>query len=114
MVTHQCPVGNFIGKKQDRMHCEAYGHAGEYILRSGKDSFLFDTDCQNCICTITAAAPLDIKADVNNFKINNFRINLSGENYVETTKILKEYEKYLSNKETLKYINQNIYDKSIL
>ena len=114
MVTHQCPVGNFIGKKQNRMHCEAYGHAGEYILRSGKDSFLFDTDCRNCICTITTAAPLDIKNDVNNFKINNFRINLSDENYMKTDKILKEYQKYLTNEKSLKFINQNIYDKSIL
>lgn len=114
MVTHQCPIGNFAGRKQNSIHCEKYGHPEEYTLRCGKESFRLDTDCGNCICTINTAAPIDIREDINSFNVKTFRINLSDEDGDEINKILKKYEKIISSNILLSSPVFNIYAKSVL
>ena len=114
MVTHQCPIGNFAGKKQNSIHCAKYGHREEYSLRCGKDTFRLDTDCQNCLCTIETAAPIDIRQDLNSFKVKTFRLNFSDETSEETVRILMIYENILKAKSFPKTVHQNIYDKSVL
>lgn len=114
MVTHQCPIGNFAGKKQNGIHCAKYGHSEKYTLRSGKDEFHLDTDCKNCICTIQTAAPIDIREDINSFKVKTFRLNFDDENYEDTVIILKNYEKILMSKVSSHTAIPNIYDKSVL
>ena len=114
MVTHQCPVGNFAGNKQDSIHCEKYGHGKVYTLLSGKDSFRLETDCGDCVCTITTSRPLDIGEDVNSFNVKAFRLNFTDESLGETELILKKYEQYLFSG-LLKYSEKsNIYDKTVL
>ena len=114
MVTHQCPVGNFAGNKQDSIHCEKYRHGKVYTLRSGKDSFRLETDCGDCVCTITTSHPLDIGEDVNSFKVKTFRLNFTDEYLGETELILKKYEKALSSGHLNKSEKTNIYDKTVL
>ncbi len=114
MVTHQCPIGNFAGRKQNSIHCAKYGHPEDYTLRCGKDSFRLDTDCRNCICTIGTAAPIDIREEINSFNVKTFRIELSDENSDETESILKKYEKALSSKVSLSSPASGIYGKSVL
>ena len=114
MVTHQCPVGNFAGNKQDSIHCEKYGHGKAYMLRSGKDSFRLETDCGDCVCTITTSLPLDIGEDVNSFKVKTFRLNFTDESQKVTELILKKYEQILFSGYLKKSENSNIYDKTVL
>ncbi len=114
MVTHQCPVGNFAGSKQDSIHCEKYGHGKDYVLLSGKDSFRLETDCDDCVCTITTSRPLDIEKDVNSFKVKTFRLNFIDESRKETELILKKYEQVLFSGLLHKSEKSNIYDKTVL
>ena len=114
MVTHQCPAGNFAGGKKDRMHCSRYGQSKGFSLRSGKDSFHLDTDCVNCICTITTDTPLDIREDIERFSVPLIRLNFSDENAGTAERILRDYEKLLATKKPAQAIPQNIYDKSVL
>lgn len=114
MVTHQCPIGNFAGRKQNSIHCAKYGHPEEYTLRCGKDSFRLDTDCRNCICTIGTAAPIDIREEINSFNVKTFRIELSEENSDVTERILKKYEKAINSKVSLSSPASGIYGKSVL
>ena len=114
MVTHQCPIGNFAGQKQDSIHCARYGHSENYTLRSGKDIFRMETDCGNCICTITTHRPLDIRDDLKSFNIKYFRLNFTDESESETELILKNFEHNLLDKKSHGSRNQNIYDKSVL
>ena len=114
MITHQCPVGNFAGGKKDRMHCSRYEQAKGFALRSGKDSFRLDTDCRNCICTITTDTPLDIREDIERFSVPLIRLNFTDENTETAGRILREYEKILTAKKPAQAIHPNIYDKSVL
>ena len=114
MVTHQCPVGNFAGQKQDAIHCKKYGRTEEYTLRSGKDTFRLETDCRNCVCTITTSRPLDIRDDLNSFKVKTFRLNFTNESTKEISQILKNFETNLMNPKSENKSKQNIYDKSVL
>lgn len=114
MVTHQCPIGNFAGQKQNAINCTKFGHAEEYTLRSGKDTFRLETDCRNCICSITTARPINIRDDLSSFKVKTFRLNFTKESAKEISQILKKFE---TNLISLRYENnqrQNIYDKSVL
>ena len=114
MVTHQCPVGNFAGKKTNQMHCQKYGCREDYTLRSGKDNFRLETDCKNCICTITTSDPLDIREDVNSFRVNTIRLNFTDENKAETAEILRIYRTILSSGKSSAQQKTNIYDKRVL
>lgn len=114
MVTHQCPIGNYAGKKYDHIHCEKYGHSQPYSLRCGKESFRLETDCKNCLCTITTSRPLDFREDLENFKVKTFRLNLTHENFEKTEQILKKYEQILKAENSEKSAAPNIYDKLIL
>lgn len=114
MITHQCPIGNFAGGKKDRMHCSRCGQAKSFALRSGKDSFRLDTDCVNCICTITTDTPLDIREDITRFSVPLIRLNFTDENAEKAASILREYEKILTAKKPAQVIRPNIYDKSVL
>ncbi|MBQ6505154.1 MAG: U32 family peptidase [Flexilinea sp.] len=114
MVTHQCPIGNFAGKKQNSIHCAKYGHPEKYTLRCGKDSFHLDTDCKNCLCTIQTTEPIDIRENINSFKVKTFRLNFDNEDYETTSNILKKYENILAGKVSSNTIVPNIYDKSVL
>ena len=114
MVTHQCPVGNFAGGKKDRMHCSCFGHAGDFTLRCGKETFRLDTDCPNCICTITTPDPLDIREDVNRFKVRSIRLDFTTESGKNTSRIIGEYERILASGKMPSSPVPNIYDKSVL
>ena len=114
MVTHQCPVGNFTGGKKDSIHCGKFGHRESYTLRSGKDSFRLETDCHDCICTITAQQPIDIRDDILSFNVKTFRLNFYDENYENTARILNIYESIINNTFHSVSHNENIYDKQIL
>ena len=114
MVTHQCPVGNFAGGKKDRMHCGCFGQARNFSLRCGKETFRLDTDCRNCICTITPADPIDIREDVNRFSVRSIRLNFTAESGKSADRIIREYEKILAFGKTPSSPVPNIYDKSVL
>lgn len=114
MVTHQCPIGNFAGKKQNSIHCAKYRHPEAYTLRCGQDIFRLDTDCKNCICTIETNTPIDIREDINSFKVKTFRLNFDDEDYEETVAVLKFYEKIMMGKVSSNAAVPNIYDKSVL
>ena len=114
MVTHQCPIGNFAGRKQNAIHCNKCGHTEEYTLRSGKDTFRLETDCRNCISTITTARPIDIRDDLSSFNVKTFRLNFTDESTKEISKILKKFEENLMSKKIVKNQRQSIYDKSVL
>ena len=114
MVTHQCPIGNFVGKKQSGMYCAKRGHSEEYLLRSGKDVFRMETDCDSCLCTITTSRPLDIRDDLNSFKVKILRLNFTSESGNETTQILKKFDSNLKGKKSHSSQNKQIYDKSVL
>lgn len=114
MVTHQCPIGNFDGKKQNSIHCKKFGHDERYTLRSGKDEFLLVTDCRSCICTVETISPIDIREDIGSFKVKTFRLNFSDESAEKTEQILKKYEKMLSVEVSPVSQAPNIYDKSVL
>lgn len=114
MITHQCPIGNFAGKKQNHKYCEKRGHTDGYSLRSGKDNFRLETDCENCLCTITTTVPLDIGEDINSFSVKTFRLNFFDETPKECNEIIKKYELILNGKRSEKTHLPNIYDKSVL
>ena len=114
MVTHQCPIGNFSGKKQNGMYCAKRGHSDEYLLRSGRDVFRLETDCKNCLCTITTSHPLDIRGDLNSFKVKTFRLNFSNESRSETAQILKNFEINLKGGKQNTSQDIQIYGKSVL
>lgn len=114
MVTHQCPIGNFVGKKQSGMYCAKRGHSEEYLLRSGKDVFRMETDCESCLCTITTSRPLDIRDDLNSFKVKILRLNFTSESGNETTQILKKFDSNLKDKKSHSSQSKQIYDKSVL
>lgn len=114
MVTHQCPVGNFAGGKKDSIHCGKFGHRESYTLRSGKDSFRLETDCRDCICTITTQQPIDIRADIHSFNVKTFRLNFYDESYENTARIFKIYENIINNTSHSVSPNENIYNKQIL
>lgn len=114
MVTHQCPIGNFAGGKQDRMHCGYFGHTEGFALHTDKDSFRLDTDCRNCICTITTGERLDIRGDLHNFDVPLIRLNFSDEDGRTAARLLREYEKILSDTRPAGPARPNIYDKSVL
>jgi len=114
MVTHQCPVGNFAGKKQDRIFCEKRNHGEQFQLRSGKDVFDLDTDCRNCVCTVMTAAPLDIGQDICNFDVSLIRLNFMNESAAETEAVIRRYEKILASGKVSGPVRENIYDKSVL
>lgn len=114
MVTHQCPVGNFAGQKKDRMHCRLRGHSEGYSLHTPADDFRLETDCRNCICTITTAEPIDIADVINTFNIKTIRLNFTDESFEKISEILRKYESALENR--LKKISgqASIYDKAVL
>ena len=114
MVTHQCPVGNFASGKKDSIHCGKFGHRESYTLRSGKDSFRLETDCRDCICTITTQQPIDIRDDIHSFNVKTFRLNFYDESYENTSRIFKIYENIINNTSHSVSPNENIYDKQIL
>ena len=114
MVTHQCPVGNFAGKKEDHIHCERYGHRESYSLRSGKEEFLLDTDCRNCVCTITSDKPLDIGEEIRDFDVPVFRLNFTRESGPETGAVLRRYERILHSGAPSGKSRKTIYGKSVL
>ena len=114
MVTHQCPVGNFTGGKKDSIHCTKFGHSEIYTLRSGKDSFRLETDCRDCLCTITTQQPIDIRDSILYFNVKTFRLNFYNENYENTVRILKIYESIINNTSHSVSLNGNIYDNQIL
>ena len=113
MVTHQCPIGNFIGGKQNRMYCSRRGHTERYMLRCGKVSFLLRPDCENCICTILTAEPLDIRGDMLSFKVGRVRLNFMDENAETTERIIRSCEAILSGRSRIPAA-PSIYDKSVL
>ena len=78
------------------------------------DAFRLETDCRNCICTITTSHPIDIGDELNSFQVNTFRLNFTNENMKETISILKKYERILINGNQGFSSNINIYDKSVL
>ncbi len=114
MVTHQCPVGNFAGNKQDRIFCGKRFHAEQYQLRSGKDVFDLETDCRDCVCTVMTAAPLDIRQDIFNFDVSLIRLNFTNESAAETEAVIRRYEKILASGKASGVVRENIYDKSVL
>ena len=114
MVTHQCPVGNFCGGKRNSIHCQKYAHNERFTLCSGRDEFHLDTDCPNCLCTIETSEPIDIRENINSFKVKTVRLNFSDESPEKMTSVLKKYEKILTAESFLKSHPANIYDKSVL
>ena len=115
MVTHQCPVGNFAGKKTDRMYCGYRGKTGGYSLRCGKEVFRLETDCRNCICTITTAEPLDIREDVDRFDVQTVRLDFTKEDGKTAGRIIREYGRILtSGRVSSASPSLNIYSKSVL
>ena len=114
MVTHQCPVGNYAGGKADRIFCSRRGHAEKYTLRTGNDIFRLETDCRNCICTITTDEPLDIREDVNRFNTGSIRLNFADEDGKTAERIIREYGKILASGKIPSVPIPNIYDKSVL
>ena len=114
MVTHQCPIGNFVGGKKDRMYCGCRGKTTGYALRCGKEIFRLETDCRNCICTITTAEPLDIREDVNRFDVQSVRLNFTDEDGKTAGRIIRDYGKILASGRVPAAPAPNIYDKSVL
>ncbi|MBR6090785.1 MAG: U32 family peptidase, partial [Anaerolineaceae bacterium] len=114
MVTHQCPVGNFAGEKRNRIFCGKRYHPEAYTLRSDSNCFRLDTDCRFCLCTITGAEPLDIREDINFFKVDQFRLDFTTESEAKTAEILKIYEAILSSPDPKCHPAPNLYDKSVL
>ncbi len=114
MVTHQCPIGNFAGRKKDRIHCACYKHSDGFILRSGKDRFIPDTDCLNCVCTIIQEEPLDIRENLLLFGVPRIRLDFTGEDAETATRLIRDYEKILASGKPGTSAEPNIYDKSVL
>ena len=114
MVTHQCPVGNFAGNKQDRMYCRKRGSRERYQLRAGKDIFDLDTNCRDCVCTVMTADPLDIRQDVDHFDVPLVRLNFTNESRAEAEAVLRRYEKIIVSGSSGPTGRENIYDKSVL
>ena len=114
MVTHQCPIGNYAGGKSDRIYCACRGKTSGYVLRSGKDVFRLETDCRNCICTVTTAEPIDIREDVNRFDVHTVRLNFTDEDGKTAERIIREYGRILSSGRIPASPAPNIYDKSVL
>ena len=114
MITHQCPIGNFVGSKKDHMYCKAREHREIYRLRCGKEEFRLDTDCRNCLCTVTTSEPLDIGDDVNNFQTASIRLIFTEESGSETRQIIRRYEKILCSGKPPRTAVPNIYGQSVL
>ncbi len=114
MVTHQCPIGNFAGGKQDRIHCERYGHTEDWYLVSGRDRFFLDTDCRNCVCTVTAFEPLDIREDVNSFSVGSVRLDFTREDPETVGRLIREYGRILTSGKTSASRSLNIYGMTVL
>lgn len=114
MVTHQCPIGNFAGGKKDRMHCERFGKSETFALRSEKEEFRLETDCANCLCTVTTPEPLDLREDVTRFEVSRIRLNFTDEDYAAADRILRDYERILTSQKPPHTVRPNIYDQSVL
>ena len=82
--------------------------------RCGKEIFRLDTDCRNCICTITTSEPLDIREDVNRFDVHMIRLNFTNEDRKTAGRIIREYSRILSSGRIPSASAPNIYDKSVL
>ena len=87
MVTHQCPIGNYVGHKTKDMYCDRYNHGESYKLVSNTNEFDLVTDCGNCLCTIYGKA-IDETAATKKFSSRFIRYDFVNETGQEVNKIL--------------------------
>lgn len=96
MITHQCPIGNFIGGKKNGMHCRYRGQDKKAYLQDDKNSFLLKTDCLNCICTVYSDKPADCINSLDYFNCRYCRLDFMMETGQEVRKVLERYKKKIA------------------
>ncbi|MBQ9036553.1 MAG: U32 family peptidase [Erysipelotrichaceae bacterium] len=114
MVTNQCPIGNYAGHKLDSMYCEKYGHKNQYYLKNGSNSFPLITDCKNCVCQIYSSDKLDVSDRINEFNVDNIRIDFINEKTDEVRKVMERFARALKGTSVKSDSELNIYYRTLL
>lgn len=108
MVTHQCPIGNYVGDKTNHMYCREKGNTKNYYLKGALGDFPIVTDCDNCIATIYHKEPMAV-LDTERLKASALRLTFLDESAREVKEVL---DCYLRGKGEISGI-RNLYERGI-
>ncbi len=99
MVTHQCPVGNFVGGKKNHAFCKEKRHKDAYTLTSGNNEFIVECDCANCLATIRMKEPLYALDLVSRAEVPFIRLDFTDEGINETESVINSFVRTLNGEE---------------
>ena len=95
MTTHQCPIGNFDGNKEDKMFCEKRNNSGKYYLKDRKgEEFPLMPDCSQCVCYVLNGKPLFLLKfydEILNTPTADVRLIFTNEDAAEVNNIVGAY-----------------------
>lgn len=95
MTTHQCPIGNYDGSKNNHRYCEKRFTTEEYYLKDRKgEVFYILPDCNQCVCSILNGKPLftlKFYDEVAQSPTTYGRLIFTKETAAETDKIISAY-----------------------
>ena len=112
MVTHQCPVGNFVGKKKNHQFCREKGHKDSYTLTSMGNEFKVECDCSSCLATIRQSQPLWATDLVGKAEVGYLRMDFTDESQNQTSRIIESFVSALDGK-TEETKNTVLYNREI-
>lgn len=101
MVTHQCPVGNFVGDKVSGKYCKMKNSDNKYFLKDRLGmKFPIFTDCEQCISYILNSQPILLLASIDELiKLPTaaLRLQFTDESPQQVSKLIYSYEQKVKN-----------------
>jgi len=95
MTTHQCPIGNFDGNKENSIYCKKRFNKDEYYLKDRKgETFPVKTNCFECVAYILNGKPLFLLKfydEIINTPSSEVRLIFTKETAAQTDKVIGAY-----------------------
>ncbi len=105
MTTHQCPIGNFDGNKENKMFCEKRNNSGKYYLKDRKgEEFPLMPDCSQCVCYVLNGKPLFLLKfydEILNTPSSEVRLLFTNETAAEVNNVVGAYADMTSDCENI-------------
>lgn len=101
MVTHQCPIGNYAGEKENHMYCKKRWTQDDYYLKDRKgEEFPLMPECEQCVCYVLNGKPLftlKFFDEILESPTSSVRLIFTKEDAAKTDRIISAYSQMIKN-----------------